>query len=111
MGEAYSLSPATLTFCSMRPSSSGRWAAMNQSPAAGLVRLKVVELCDVTGRVSDRLGLQSVALGNDALVGFITGGAPHRMWLHNYILKKERRFGVKWQCMGERCARVWKFTW
>lgn len=58
---------------------------MNQLPGAGLVRLKVVELCEVTGRVSDRLGLQSVELGNDAPVGFMTGGAPHRMWLNNYM--------------------------
>lgn len=76
----------------MRPSSSGRWAAMNQSPGAGLVRLKVVELCVVTGRVSNRLGLQSVELGNNALVGFITGGAPHRMWLHDDVLQKEKWF-------------------
>lgn len=47
-----------------------------------------MELCDVTGRVSDRLGLQSVALGNDAPVGFITGGAPHRMWLHYSNFKR-----------------------
>lgn len=67
----------------MRPSSSGKWAATYHSPAAGLERLRVVELCDVTGRIRDRLGRQSVALGNKDPVGFITGGAPHRMWLRN----------------------------
>lgn len=65
---------------------------MNQLPGAGLLRLKVVELCDVTGRVSDRLGLQSVELGNDDPVGFITGGAPHRMWLQIYKKKKKQRW-------------------
>lgn len=65
------------TFCSMRPSSSGKWAPMYQSPGAGLERLKVVELCDVTGRIRDRQGLHSVAFGNFVPVGFITGGAPY----------------------------------
>lgn len=54
---------------------------MNQSPAAGLVRFKVVELCDVTGRIRDRAGLHRVELGNTEPVGFMTGGAPHRIWL------------------------------
>lgn len=54
---------------------------MNQSPAAGLERLKVVELCDVTGRDRDRPGLHRVSFGNDDPAGLITGGAPHRMWL------------------------------
>lgn len=40
-----------------------------------------MELCDVTGRDRDRPGLQRVSLGNDDPTGFITGGAPHRMWL------------------------------
>ena len=70
----------------MRPSSSGRWAPTYQSPDAGLERLNVVELCDVTGRVRDRQGLHRVALGNTDPIGFITGGAPHRIWLQ----KKER---------------------
>lgn len=67
------------TFCCIRPSSSGRWAATYQSPGAGLERLKVVELCVVTGRIRDRPGLHSVALGNNDPIGFMTGGAPHRI--------------------------------
>ena len=67
------------TFCCMRPSSSGKWAATYQSPGAGLERLKVVELCDVTGRFRDRQGLHRVALGNLKPIGFMTGGAPHRI--------------------------------
>lgn len=61
----------------MRPSSSGKWAATYQSPGAGLEMLIVVELCDVTGRIRDRQGLHSVALGNTDPIGLITGGAPH----------------------------------
>lgn len=77
--EAQTVHSFIQTFCSIRPSSSGKWAAMYQSPGAGSVRLKVVELCDVTGRVRDRQGLQSVALGNTKPLGFITGGPPHRI--------------------------------
>lgn len=56
---------------------------MYQSPGAGSERLKVMELWETTGRIRDRLGLQSVALGNPDSVGFMTGGAPHRRWLQN----------------------------
>lgn len=79
----------------MRPSSSGKCAAMYQSPGAGLARLKVVELCDVTGRVKDRQGLHSVALGNTKPFGFITGGAPHRIWLEKRYEMKEKQGNVK----------------
>lgn len=65
----------------MRPSSSGKCAATNQSPGAGSERLKVVELWEVTGRVRDKEGPHSVAFGNTVSVGFMTGGAPHRRWL------------------------------
>jgi len=37
----------TLTFTSIRPAASGRWAAMNQSPAAGLVTFTKVAFCTV----------------------------------------------------------------
>lgn len=79
----------------MRPSSTGKWAATNQSPAAGLERLKVVELCDTTGRDRDRLGLRRVSLGNKDPAGFITGGAPCRMWLskdRNKCVKEGKDF-------------------
>lgn len=88
------------TFCSMRPSSSGKWAATNQSPGAGLDRLKVVELCDVTGRIRDRLELHSVAFGNKESTGFITGGAPHRIWLQK--MERKQCFKEKGQVMIEK---------
>lgn len=41
----------TLTFTSILPAASGRWAAMNQSPAAGVVMFTKVVFCTVLLRV------------------------------------------------------------
>lgn len=88
----------------MRPSSSGKWAPTYQSPDAGLERLNVVELCDVTGRVRERHELHSVALGNTDPIGFITGGAPHRIWLQ----KRERVKQVNQSHFKERKKEYWQ---
>lgn len=43
--------PWPLTFTSILPAASGRWAAMNQSPAAGVVMFTKVVFCTVLLRV------------------------------------------------------------
>lgn len=43
--------PRTLTFTSILPAASGRWAAMNQSPAAGVVTFTKVVFCTALLRV------------------------------------------------------------
>lgn len=45
----------------------------------------MVELWEVTGSVREKEGLQSVAFGNTVCVGFMTGGAPHRIWLQGRL--------------------------
>lgn len=68
-------------------------------------RLKVVELCDVTGRIRDRLGLHSVALGNNDPIGFITGGAPHRIWLQKRGRERDINVKEKKRSAGTRFSR------